>query len=297
MATTSQPSATPGTSPAIHPKDQSFAIVGAGRLGTALGVLMQRAGYKIAGFSTRSRESLEVSSHLLGFKGSSEASEAADNADCVVLSVPDDAIASVCEELCEKGVVGVGSRVIHTSGSQGLSPLSSAVRLGADVLAVHVLQSVPSATDGIERIPGSWFGVTCSDDQKEWAGAFVKDLGGLIMFLTEEDRSRYHLAAVFASNFLVTLADLSGATFEGVEPYLPLMEGTLANIAALGTEKALTGPVVRGDAGTVKRHLQVIKGETELACYRALTKATIDLAVRSGRVSEDSADEMRKVLL
>ncbi|MGH9196354.1 MAG: Rossmann-like and DUF2520 domain-containing protein, partial [Acidimicrobiia bacterium] len=270
--------------------------VGAGRVGSALGALLQRAGYKIVGFSSRSSVSLAKSQDLLGVDGSADPAEAAAKADCIIISVPDDSVASVCEELCARQALSAESWLMHTSGSLGREALSSARSLGAHTLAVHVLQSVPSALEGIERIPGSWFGVTCDENERDWARVLVADLGGKALFVDDRDRVRYHLAAVFASNFLVTLADLAGTTFESVGPYLPLMKGTLANIAALGTEKALTGPIVRGDAGTVKRHVAAIRGETDLECYRALSEATIDLAVRSGRLSREAADGVRKAL-
>lgn len=280
----------------ISPRSQSFAIVGAGRLGTALGVLLQRTGHQITGFSSQSGVSLDAAAALLGLKGSVDPAEAARGADAIVLSVPDDALAEACGELCDGGVIGPATFVVHTSGARGLEVLELAARLGAQTLAVHVLQSIPDAAAGIGRIPGSWFGVTCEDDLRPWAEELVSGFGGKVLWVRNEDRPVYHLAAVIASNFLVTLADLAGRTFGNFEPFVPLMRGTLENIERLGPGRALTGPVARGDAGTLERHIAAIDNETVRDAYSAMSSAAIDLAVRSGRLSKAKAEELRRVV-
>lgn len=279
------------------PRERAFAIIGAGRVGTSIGMLLRRAGYRLAGFSTRSEASRRKASQWLDLPGSVGIDPLA-QAEILVITVPDDLVESVCRQLVDAGTVGEETIVMHTAGSLGLEPLRPAAAAGAETLAVHVLQAIPDVASGIERIPGSWFGVTCADHLRSWAESFVSDLGGHVIWVPDERRPLYHAAAVIASNFLVTLASLVEETFDDTRPYLPLMRGTLENLESLGPREAITGPVVRGDSGTIRRHLEALAKEAPKVAevYRALSTATLRYAERSGRVKPDVAQGLRDVL-
>lgn len=251
--------------------DLSFSIVGAGRVGVCLGVLLQRAGYKLAGCTVRSAESERRALRWLDCPIHHYPEGA--KADAVMIAVPDGAVSDVCES------IGTGEFVMHTAGALGVEVLEPAAKRGARVLAFHVLQSIPDVETGIERVPGSWFGITCEDDLRPWAEKLATNLGGKPLWVPEDQRVVYHAAAVIASNYLVTIAGLAEEAFGQLEPYLPLMRGTIDNLERLGPRRALTGPIVRGDVETIERHLEALPppiGET----YEALAGATRRLASR-----------------
>jgi predicted short-subunit dehydrogenase-like oxidoreductase (DUF2520 family) len=280
------------------PPDETIAIVGAGRVGISLGVLLQRAGRKILAAAARTEPSRERATDWLGCPVFDDPVLAAKEAGTVLVAVPDDALEDVALRLADADAARPGAFVVHTAGSIGVTPLGSLSEKGARTLAVHPLQAIPDIETGIARIPGSWFGVTCDEDLRPWAEALVEDLGGRPLLVYEADRPAYHLAATMASNFLVTLARLVEKTADDVKPYLPLMEGTLANIRDLGVEAALTGPIARGDAGTIARHLETLrekKPEVE-GFYRAISVATLLSALDAGRLSDEQARDLLKLL-
>lgn len=290
--------ASPGPAGAEDSGRPTFSVIGAGRVGVTLGVLLRRKGYRIVAASARSSESRDRAVAWLRCLVTEDPVQAAKAAECTLLCVADDAIAGVCEKVAAAGAFDEGSYVIHTAGSLGVAPLAAASGVGARVLAIHPLQSVPDIETGIERIPGSWFGVTCDESSIGWAETFVADLGGKMLTVPEDARPLYHLAAVFASNFLVTLASAVEGSWGSVEPFLPLMKGTLANLENLGPREALTGPVVRGDAGTLRRHIETLnlRSPELAAAYKALARVTLVLAISSGRIGEVAAESVGEVL-
>ena len=277
--------------------ETTFAIVGAGRVGTSIGTLLKRAGHKIVGCSARSIDSLDRAVRYLKCPSSTNPLEFVAAADCILIAVPDDSVSTVAEALAD-GAAFAGKYAVHLAGSIGLEPLAPLASAGAETMAIHVLQAVPDVEAGIERIPGSWFGVTCADHMRSWAEEYVGVLGGKVMWVSEEERVVYHASAALTSNYLVVLAALVELLGVSPEPYLPLMRGTLANIERLGPLTALTGPIVRGDSGTVLRHLlEIDETSPEVAAaYRVLGESALRAAERAGRIDLSSARSIREVL-
>lgn len=291
----------PEATPSLHPealRPETFAIIGAGRVGICLGVLLQRAGHRIVACSSRSGSSLERAAHWLRCASTSDPAEAAAAADRVLIAVPDDIVERVCGALARNGGIRPGVYVVHTAGSLGPEALAPAVDAGARALAVHPLQAVPDVERGLGRLPGSWYGITCDEDLYPWAAGLVSGIGGRPLPVPAERRVLYHAAAVIASNFLVTLAAMAGDIWGEVDPYLPLLAGTVANLDHLGPLGALTGPVVRGDAGTIRRHLEALHDAAPgvEAAYRALTAQAVRLAEAAGRLSGEAAEGIRELL-
>lgn len=273
-----------------------MAIIGAGSVGLSLGLLLKRAGHRIVGCTARSPGSLERAASILDCPSATRLSEATGKAEVVVVAVPDDAVPGVAQELASE--VKPSAFVFHTAGALGVEALREVSEGGAHALAIHPLQSIPDHETGLRRLPGSFFGITCAAELEDWARALVEQIGGKALFISESDRPAYHAAAAIASNFLVTLASLVEETGMPLEPYLPLMSGTLANLEALGAAKALTGPVVRGDASTVRRHLRVLSERSPdgVEAYRALARATLRAAAVSKRISAPDAAVIEELL-
>ena len=188
-------------------------------------------------------------------------SEAALAADCIIITTPDDAIAQVCMKISSDGGIRPGAKVIHMSGAGGLELLESAQDAGAHIACIHPLQSFADVDGAVKNIPGSTFGITSEDEIKEWSIQMVRDLGGIPFFISDADKPLYHAAACMASNYLTTLIHMVEEIYQSlglnredtIRAIWPLVMGTIANIKTKGTVQALTEPVARGDAGTVKK--------------------------------------------
>ena len=281
-----------------------IAVVGAGRVGTALAVLLGRAGHAIVavagGEATRER----VSGHLPGVPVVPP-TEAASAAELVLIATPDDAIAGVCAALAAAGSFRAGQWVGHVSGLTGLDALEPARGAGAGVFSLHPLQTFPSVEAALDRIPGCAVAVTAgTQDGLELGERLAADVGARPFRLADEAKPLYHAAAVFASNFLVATSGVAERLFreagldDPVTLFAPLLRATAENVRTLGPERALTGPAVRGDAGTILRHLEVLNATAPEAvrAYVTLTRVCLDLAVRSGRLDEAGRARVDEVL-
>ena len=280
------------------------AVIGAGRVGTAVAVLLGRAGHRIVavagGAETRGRASLHLPD--VPFR---EPAEAAAAGELVIVGTPDDAIAPTVEALAAADAVGPGRWVCHLSGSLGLESLVAARDAGARVFAIHPLQTFPDVGAALDRLPGCAIAVTAEDEEGSALGErLAEDLGGDPFRLADELRPLYHAAAVFASNYLVTASAIAESLFaaagvpDPARAMAPLQRASLEHVERLGPGHALTGPAVRGDAGTVRRNLEALQRHApELVLpYVAMASATLDLAERSGRLPAGSRAEMEGVL-
>jgi predicted short-subunit dehydrogenase-like oxidoreductase (DUF2520 family) len=276
-----------GTPSSAAPGASEIAIVGAGRVGCSIGRGLAARGHRIVAASTFTPASASRVRDLLGDVPVTAPEDAALAADIVVLAVPDDVLAATVER------VAAGMRaeatVVHTCGLHGAAILEPC---GERVAAIHPAQAVPS---GDADLTGVWFGVTCAPPMLPWSDWFVAQLGGLPLHISEDARPLYHAALVMASNFTVALAG-DAQDLLGERAVLgPLMRQTVANIEALGADAALTGPVVRGDVGTVRAHLIALPPHL-LESYVANARRALDHAVRSGRLDAAKAHEVANAL-
>ncbi|MDD4356273.1 MAG: DUF2520 domain-containing protein [Smithellaceae bacterium] len=248
-------------------KNQSlnFAIIGAGMVGTAIGFLLKKAGHNIAAVADLSPEHLKRAKTFIGAPGFPNPAKAAALADCMLITTPDDHIESVCTGIVAASSVR-GKKVFHMSGAGGLDLLDSAYRAGAAVASIHPLQSFSSIESAIENIPGSYFGVTASKGAKKLSSGIVRDLRGIPLYIKPDQKPLYHAAACIASNYLVSLMSVVEAIYLSIgfsekdarKAYLPLVYGSLKNIEKQGCKNALTGPIARGDYGTVQKHIEAM---------------------------------------
>jgi predicted short-subunit dehydrogenase-like oxidoreductase (DUF2520 family) len=223
----------------------------------------------------------------------------------VLIGTPDAQIATACEAISRAGALGEGQTVAHLSGATGLDALASARSAGAETLCIHPLQTCPDVESGLQRIPGSAFAITAGSDAACMLGEqLARDAGGRPFRLADDVKPLYHAAAVFASNYLVAitaLADELERSADVPDPLgalIPLQRATLDNVALLGPGPALTGPALRGDAGTVDRNLEALAKHAPhaIASYVALADLTLDLAERAGRIAPDARADVDEVL-
>jgi predicted short-subunit dehydrogenase-like oxidoreductase (DUF2520 family) len=278
----------------------NIAIVGAGTVGTAIAVRWARAGHSIVAVSGREATADRVAMWLPGVPFR-KAADAVRGAQVVAVAVPDRAVAVVVADVA--GVLDPGTAVVHLSGALGLEVLDPVASAGGLPLAVHPLQTFADVAGAIDALAGSTVAVTARDDTGWSLGdRLAVDLGGRPFHLAEEYRAVYHAAAVFASNYLVTVSGAAVALFDAAgvpDPQAamrPLQEATLDNVHRLGARDALTGPAVRGDAGTIDRNLTAIAAASPdlVAAYVALCHATLDLAGQ--RLSTEDRAAVEEVL-
>lgn len=285
-----------------HPRAARLGVgvVSAGRVGAVLGAALARAGHRVTAAAGVSAASRARAAALLPGVPLLPADDVARGCDLLLLAVPDDALADLVTGLASTGALHRGQLVAHTSGRHGLAVLEPAVRSGALPLALHpVLPFTGSAVD-LARLVGVSFGVTTPQQLRPVGEALVLEMGGEPVWVLDAMRPLWHAALAHGANHLVTLvasaADLlraAGAQDPGAV-LGPLLQAALDGALA-GGEAALTGPVVRGDAGTVAAHLAVLPDDVRPA-YTALARLTADRALTAGRLRADQVAGLLEVL-
>jgi predicted short-subunit dehydrogenase-like oxidoreductase (DUF2520 family) len=301
-------SAPPRVRPDNGDNGVTVSVIGAGRVGTALAVALAAAGYGIVAVSTVSNRD-RVGRLLPGTPvlppdeavAAGLSPREATGGHVVIIAVPDDVLAGLVRGLAAAGAFRPGQFVVHTSGAHGLAPLKPAAEQGAVTAAVHPVMTF-TAEGGETR--DVTFGVTAEGaPARRSAARLVADLGGIPEWIAEPDRTLYHAALAHGANHLVTLVNeardrLRDAGVRDPGRVLrPLLRAALDNSLALG-DAALTGPVSRGDAGTVAGHLAALGATApgSVPPYLALARRTADRAIAAGRLRPVDAVSLLEVL-
>jgi predicted short-subunit dehydrogenase-like oxidoreductase (DUF2520 family) len=277
-------------------------FIGAGTVGTALAVRLTGRGYPVYAAASRSLASAQ---RLVEMAGAglvcNSAQEVADSCDLVFITTPDDAIAVVANQVRWHK----GRAVVHCSGADSLDVLEAARLAGADVGSFHPLQTFASIQKAIENLPGSTFALEAEGELLETLKNLAVALEGRWIKLGAGDKAAYHTAAVMTSNYLVTLVKLATDLWgsfgiprdEAVKALLPLLKGTLNNIENLSVPAALTGPIARGDIGTIQIHLNTLTeaAPSILPAYCELGYQTVPVALAKGKINELQAKELAEI--
>jgi predicted short-subunit dehydrogenase-like oxidoreductase (DUF2520 family) len=278
-------------------------FIGAGTTGTALAVRLSQKGCPVVAVSSRTLSSAQKLAGLVpNCQVCHTAQELADVADLVFITTPDDVIAQVCSEVQWHK----GQSILHCSGAHSVDILESAKKLGTAVGSFHPLQTFADVNQAIENLPGSAFALEAEEPLLSTLKHLTHLLNGNWVKLESGDKVLYHAAAVFACNYLVTLVrlaldlwkDFGVSSKEATRALLPLLRGTLNNIDSIGLPNCLTGPVARGDLGTIERHLRALDASNPslLTAYKELGLQTIPIALAKGKVNEQKAEEMKALL-
>jgi predicted short-subunit dehydrogenase-like oxidoreductase (DUF2520 family) len=302
----------------------SFAIIGCGKVGTALAEHLVKAGYPPAGFGGRNTASARLAAEIAGAPSRwyEKMWDATKAADIVFITTPDDTIAEVCALISENKGFSERAMVFHCSGALASTILVSAktgipengkanhVQNGS----LHPLQSFAAVQTKTAKNDDNPFGNIIMAVEGD-AGAvsmgreIAADLGARPFTIRTDGKILYHAAAVVASNYLVTLMNLaiqlmsaSGVSeTDAFEILSPLIRGTLANIRNAGIPDALTGPISRGDARIVEKHIQAIgalpdERASEMADYYIRNgRETIKIARAKGTLSQEAADFLFRI--
>ena len=275
-------------------------FVGAGTVGTALAVRLSQKECPVVAVSDQSVASAQKLAKLVIYcQVCHTAQEVADAAELVFITTPDDVIARVASEVQWHK----GQGVIHCSGAHSSDILEPARRLGAAIGSFHPLQTFASVNQAIDNLPGSTFALEAEEPLLWRLKELTSLLNGNWVELKSGDKVLYHAAAVFVSNYLVTLVKLALDLWQafGVPPaeatksLLPLLKGTINNIDKIGLPGCLTGPISRGDLGTISKHLSALEARNSslLNTYKELGLQTIPIALAKGRIDESKAKELK----
>ncbi|ONK12319.1 DUF2520 domain-containing protein [Streptomyces sp. MP131-18] len=292
-----------GTEARDRPARLRVGVVGAGRVGPALAAALSLAGHRpvaASGVSDASRRRAEA---LLPGVPLVAPDEVLARADLVLLTVPDDALPALVAGLAETGAVRPGQLLVHCSGRYGAGVLAPALRAGGLPLALHPAMTFTGTPVDVQRLAGCSFGVTAPAELRLAAEALVIEMGGEPEWIEEGARPLYHAALALGANHLVTLVAqalelLRTAGVSAPDRMLgPLLGAALDNALRSG-DAALTGPVARGDAGTVAAHVAELRAHAPqaLAGYLAMARTTADRALDRGLLKPELAEALLGVL-
>ena len=278
-------------------------FIGAGTVGTALAVRLSQKGCSVVAVSSRSLSSPQRLAKLVSdCQVYPTAQEVADTTDLIFITTSDDAIAKVVSEVRWRA----GQEVVHCSGADSIDILEPAKQLGASTGSFHPLQTFASVSQAIENLPGSTFALEAENPLLSRLKDLASLLNGEWVELGPGDKVLYHAAAVFTSNYLVTLVKLALDLWQAfgvpqekaTKALLPLLQGTVNNIGNIGLPGCLTGPISRGDVGTISKHLAAIevRESSILTTYQELGLQTIPIALAKGKIDENKAGELKTLL-
>lgn len=292
----------------LRPARLKVGVISAGRVGTALGVALERVDHVVVACSAISEESRQRARRRLPDTPVRPAHDVAGDAELLVLSVPDTELAGIVSGLAATGAVRAGTIVVHTSGASGIGVLAPLTEQGCLPLAIHPAMTFTGADEDIERLADSCFGITAADEiGYAIAEALTLEIGAEPFRVDETTRTLYHAALCHGGNHVVTVIDDALAALRAALPGRlgatevadpdgiaervlgPLVRAALANTLRDG-RAALTGPVARGDAATLAKHLDALAGvDADLAeAYRTNALRTAHRA--------DAADDVLTVL-
>jgi predicted short-subunit dehydrogenase-like oxidoreductase (DUF2520 family) len=274
-------------------------IIGAGRVGSALALALAEKGHTVAAIASRRDNSARALARRISGAQATSAQDVANRCDLVFLTLPDAAVAPVAAELPWRA----GQAVVHTSGGLDLSVLEPAVAREALTGGFHPLRAFSAGDSGANAFSGVTIGIAGPPGLSAQLDAIAGGLGARVLRLDGVDRALYHAAAVFASNFGIallvaarhawTLAGLPEA--EARSALAPLLAGAATHASAMPLERALSGPIARGEPEVIARHLERLARAPELTdLYRALGAQLLDLDLGH---SPEIRDSLRRALL
>lgn len=283
-------------------------FIGSGNVATAFGLYLRGKNQSISGYYSRRFHSAQVAAELVSTYAFADLNHLLLTSDWIGITTTDDQIEAVVAKLAE--LLGAATEAIeqpktffHMSGAKSSEILYPLKALGHHCISLHPLQTLADPMLGMELLNRCTF--TIEGDTNAEIESFLSSLGSHQVRISAKDKAAYHAAACVASNYLYTLVDtavktmvLSGFTEEEAFHALrPLMEGTLESCARSGPEKGLTGPIARGDEGTVRNHLKVLEGHLALeGVYKTMGLATLQLA-SSDKLKDPAKQAALKQLL
>lgn len=282
---------------------QRIGIIGAGKVGTALGVLLKQKNYSIVGVASRTLEKAQTAAQLIQSPVFTRQEELLEKGNCFFLTTSDGAIENLAQELAASGKVKKGDYFLHFSGALPAEVLWPLKEKGGYVFSLHPLQTFASVETALKNLPGSFFAGQGDGEILPFAEKLVLDLDGELFSITKEAKALYHAGACVACNYLVSLLHWAGRIYQTIgipqdkalKALLPLVKGTVNNLEDLGPIQALTGPIARGDHETIVQHLKAFERMMpELKdLYAILGLYTVGIGLEKGSLGEELGEKIK----
>ena len=280
-----------------------IAFIGAGRVGTALGMAFARAGWRVMAVASRDEEHRRrFQEHVAGARAFADAHAVLDEAELIFLTVPDDAVAGAAASL----QLYSGQALVHTSGALPASVLAPAQAAGTSIGSFHPLVSFAQLDQAVADLRGATVAVEGDESLLPLLAELAESIGAQPVTLPEGGKSAYHAAAMMAAGGVIGLFDAIAqvAVLAGLDErtavavYAPLARQALANAERLGIDQALTGPLLRGDVGTVRGHIAILRdlAPDTLALYVAVARRELEIARRRADLDPDRAAQIESLL-
>lgn len=280
-------------------------FIGAGKVGTAFGVYLFKKGFILSGYYSKTLESAKHASQLTESRAYSDINNISRDSDILFITTNDDSIKNICNLLVENNGLREDQILVHMSGAASSKILDKAKEKKCYIYSLHPLQAFADIDKAIKDLENTVFSLEGDKEKASVIENILNITGNKYFKLTTEQKSIYHGVACIVSNYLVALMDYGLSLFEliginkrdGYEALYPLIEGTMKNIDSLGTEKALTGPIARGDITTIKNHLEAIGriAPKEREFYSQMGLKTLELAQKNKFYEKEVAEEFKKI--
>ena len=268
--------------------DMKIGFIGAGCVGTSFGIYLRGKGFDLRGYFSRTTESAEKAARLSGSLCYRDEQTLLEDIDILFITTNDARIQAVCDSLADRGYLRQDQIVVHMSGALSSEILQSARSKGCFTYSLHPLQSFADKAKAFASLPETVFSLEGDRERLNILENMLARMGNPFFTIEAGQKVLYHAATCICSNFLTALIE-EGLQFfaavdipreEGLNALLPLIRGTIDNIALSGTENALTGPIARGDVETVRHHLHDIKQALpdKLEFYKLMAESTLALA-------------------
>ena len=278
-------------------------VIGAGKVGISLACILKKKGLTISGVSDNAAASLQRAEAYLGpeifYTGSNK--DVIDRSDVVAITTQDRVIKDVVAEIDSSTEDLTGKLIFHTSGADPSSILKPLDKKGALLGSLHPLQTFPDIESAIDVLPETNIFIEGDEKAIGMLRRIAEQIGSGVFVIDGKDKVLYHLCAVFVCNLLCALFYSGEGIMDkiGIEfaPFIPIIRATVRNIEKKGPLASLTGPVVRGDAKTVKAHLDAMGGmEQQKKIYRALSEVALEMTAKRGVLDEETMAAVRAAL-
>jgi len=280
-------------------------FIGAGKVGLCFGLYLQQSNFTVTGYFSRSDHSARTASMKTGTRFFENISDLVAKSEGIFITTNDDQIETACRQLADSVITLKGMFVAHMSGALSSEVLESAHKKGAVTFSLHPLQAFADVDKSVTDLKNTYFGIE-GQERLEILEEILKQTGNPFLRLLPEQKTRYHIIACVVSNYLVALIDYGVEMFgsmgidtdKGLQALMPMIKGTVENIAQLGLEEALTGPIARGDLQTIEKQLGIFGAEEikQADTYRFLNKLTLDLALKNKLKDEQKIEKLKQIL-